>query len=66
MRWFHADGVRHRAYFRSSDSDRELVVAAPDWEAVKTPTRANLEEYSDDELVLIARRLRMTEPTDRD
>ena len=56
LRWFHRDGVRHRAYMRYSEvtARRELVVAGLDWEAAKPATRETLEAYTEDELVRIA------------
>jgi hypothetical protein len=59
LRWFQADGVRHRAYIRRGDAATpELVVAAHDWQASKVTTRRDLDEYTDDELIRIARTLR--------
>ena len=59
LRWFHADGVRHRAYIRRSDAaTAELVVAARDWQASKLASRHSLDEYTDDELIRIAHTLR--------
>ena len=59
LRWFQADGVRHRAYIRRGDAATpELVIAARDWQASKVTTRPTLDEYSDDELIRIVQTLR--------
>ena len=56
LRWFHKDGVRHRAFIRYSETHahRELVVASSGWQAAKPATRDTLEAYTEDELVRIA------------
>ena len=62
LRWFHADGVRHRAYMRYDESAgrRELVVATAQWQASGDATRDTLEQYTDEELISVARQLRAT------
>jgi hypothetical protein len=59
LRWFHAEGVRHRAYIRRDDAATpELVIAGRDWQVSKVTTHPTLDEYSDDELIHLVQTLR--------
>jgi hypothetical protein len=63
LRWFHDGDVRYRAYFRMSETAprvRQLIVASPEGEAVDTVEGDRLlEDFSHDELIAYARRLRV-------
>ena len=63
LRWFNDGDVRYRAYFRPSQDRppvRQLIVASRDGEAVDiVDADARLEDYSHDELLAHARRLRI-------
>jgi hypothetical protein len=63
LRWFNDGDVRYRAYFRASEagpSVRQLIIATRDGEAVDVvDADVKLEDYSHDELLACARRLRL-------
>jgi hypothetical protein len=61
MRWFEANGERHRAFFREQEPTgrRELVIGGPDWQyATPDPDVARLEDLSEDTLIGLAGDLR--------
>jgi hypothetical protein len=65
LRWFEANGERHRAFFREGEptGERELVIAGPDWQYVtRQPDTTRLEDLSEDALVDLARNARSSTP----
>jgi len=60
LRWFYDGDVRHRIYFRTvpERGERELVLAGPEVEVSLPASLERLEDYSEEELVRLARRAR--------
>jgi hypothetical protein len=65
LRWFEANGERHRAFFREREpaGERELVIAGPNWQCVtREASDARLEDFSEDALVDLAMNGRSQRP----
>jgi hypothetical protein len=55
LRWFHHEGRRFRAWFRTCADTRELVIASGDWEVcIRDVPAQSLDEMSDEILVALA------------
>ena len=62
LRWFWRDGVRYRAYYRSTadDAGRELVVASGSRStAVPAPEGLTLDEIEEDRLYSLSEQLHL-------
>lgn len=61
LRWFEVGGRRHRAWFRQTQTGRELVIGGPGWQAgvgdVPVPV---LEDLSEGDLLDYAAQARST------
>jgi hypothetical protein len=65
LRWFYDNGERHRAFFRQDPAthQRQLIIAAGDWEhTVKGSLASRLEDLSEEALVMMARTSRADPP----
>lgn len=63
LRWFYDGGTRHRAYLRHGDEavaeQLELVIGAGEWQAaVPVSPETSLDDYSEQRLAELARKLR--------
>lgn len=62
LRWFEVSGRRHRAWFRQTQTGRELVIGGPGWQAavgdVSVPVLEDLSESDLREFVDQARSAR--------